>query len=100
VVLKLRYADFDTLLRQRALAEFTDDESVVLGVARRLMRENRDGRPVRLLGVSVAGLQQPKGVEQSAIFESDRRRRSLTRRVDGIRDRYGERAVLRAAALR
>ena len=35
-----------------------------------------------------------------ALFERDRRSRALTRQVDVVRDRYGERAVLRAAALR
>jgi DNA polymerase-4 len=100
VVLKLRTNDFATMLRQRALAAFTDDERVVYGVARRLFRENHDGRPVRLLGVTVAGLERPHGVEQSPIFERDRRARSLIRRIDQVRDLYGERAILRAASLR
>src|SRR5689334_10661870 len=64
VVLKLRTGDFETILRQRALAEFTDDERTVYAVARRLFHENRDRRSVRLLGVTVAGLEKPEGVEQ------------------------------------
>jgi DNA polymerase IV len=100
VVLKLRYADYDTVLRQRALADFTDDERVIHAVARRLFRENRDRRAVRLLGVTMAGLEKPHGVEQPSIFEHERRARSLTRQIDHLRDLYGERAVLRAAALR
>ena len=99
VVLKLRYADYETLLRQRALAGFTDDETVVGQVARRLFRENRGLKPVRLLGVTMAGLEKPHA-EQPGLFENDRRARALTRQVDVVRDRYGERAVLRAAALR
>ena len=99
VVLKLRYADYETLLRQRALARFTDDETVLSQVARRLFRENRGRKPVRLLGVTMAGLEKPHA-EQPGLFESDRRARALTRQVDVVRDRYGERAVLRAAALR
>jgi len=99
VVLKLRYADYETLLRQRALAQFTDDETVLSQVARRLFRENRGRKPVRLLGVTMAGLEKPHA-EQPALFERDRRARALTRQVDVVRDRYGERAVLRAAALR
>ena len=99
VVLKIRYADYETLLRQRALAQFTDDETVLSQVARRLFRENQGRKPVRLLGVTMAGLEKPLA-EQPALFESDRRARALTRQVDVVRDRYGERAVLRAAALR
>jgi DNA polymerase-4 len=100
VVLKLRYADYETLLRQRALADFTDDETVIQKVARRLFRENRGRKAVRLLGVTMAGLERPHGVEQPALFEQDRRARALTRQIDRVRDLYGERAVLRAAALR
>jgi DNA polymerase-4 len=100
VVLKLRYADYETLLRQRALADFTDDETVIGQVARRLFRENRGRKAVRLLGVTMAGLERPHGVEQPPLFEQDRRARALTRQIDRVRDLYGERAVLRAAALR
>ena len=100
VVLKLRYSDFSTVLRQRALASFTDDERTLLQVARRLLRENLLPRAVRLLGVTCAGLERPHGVEQDALFAADRRARRLTRGVDRVRDRWGERAVMRAAALR
>ena len=100
IVLKLRTADFETVLRQRALAGFTDDERTVYAVVRRLFHENRDGRAVRLLGVSVAGLERPEGVEQAPLFERDRRARTLVRHIDHVRDLYGERAILRAAALR
>ncbi len=100
VVLKLRYSDYETLLRQRALATFTDDERIVSSVARRLWRENRDRRAVRLLGVTMAGLERTLGTEQPSIFSSDRRARALTREIDRVRDHWGERALLRAAAMR
>jgi hypothetical protein len=50
--------------------------------------------------VTCAGLERPHGVEQDALFAADRRARRLLRGVDGVRDRWGERAVMRAAALR
>jgi DNA polymerase-4 len=100
VVLKIRYADFDTVLRQRALAGFVDDERTLFTVARRLLRENLAPRPVRLVGVTCGGLEKPHGVEQDALFLADRRARLLLRGVDRVRDRWGERAVLRGAALR
>jgi len=100
VVLKIRYADFTTVLRQRALAGFVDDERTLFTVARRLLRENLAPRPVRLVGVTCGGLEKPHGVEQDALFLADRRARHLTRGVDRVRDRWGERAVMRAAALR
>jgi DNA polymerase-4 len=100
VVLKIRYSDFTTVIRQRALAEFIDDERTLFHVARRLLRENLAPRPVRLVGLTCAALERPHGVEQDALFVADRRARSLLRGVDRVRDRWGERAVMRAAALR
>jgi DNA polymerase-4 len=100
VVLKIRYADFTTVLRQRALAGFVDDDRTLFAVTRRLLRENLAPRPVRLVGVTCAGLEKPHGVEQDALFVADRRARRLLRGVDRVRDRWGERAVMRAAALR
>ncbi|MGH7726598.1 MAG: DNA polymerase IV [Candidatus Eiseniibacteriota bacterium] len=100
VVLKLRYSDFETLLRQRALATHTDDERILASIARKLLRENRDRRAVRLLGVTMAGLEKSGGTEQPSIFASERRARALTREVDRVRDHWGERSLLRAAALR
>jgi hypothetical protein len=73
---------------------------VIYSVARRLFHANRDRRAVRLVGVTMDGLEKPHGVEQSPLFERDRRARSLVRRIDQVRDLYGERAILRAAALR
>jgi hypothetical protein len=69
-------------------------------VARRLFQENRDRRSVRLLGVTLAGLDKPHGVDQPSIFPSERRKRALSKRIDDVRDRWGERSVLPAAALR
>ena len=57
-------------------------------------------RPVRLVGVSCAGLERARGVEQEGLLIADRRARSLLRGVDRVRDRWGEHAVLRAGALR
>ncbi len=100
VVLKIRYADFRTVIRQRALAGYVDDDRTIYQVALRLLRENLEPRPVRLVGVSCAGLERAHGVEQEGLLIADRRARSLLRGVDRVRDRWGEHAVLRAGALR
>jgi len=69
-------------------------------VARRLLREHLEARPVRLVGLTCAGLERAAGVEQDALFAADRRGRLLLRGVDRVRDRWGERSVVRAAVLR
>jgi DNA polymerase-4 len=60
--IKVRLDDFTTVTRAHTLAEPTCDPRVVDSVAQRLLREYAPSRPVRLLGVRVAGLggQGPK----------------------------------------
>ena len=56
VGIKVRLDDFSTHTRARTLDAPTNDRSVVTGVALELLREFDPPRPVRLLGVRVAGL--------------------------------------------
>ncbi len=60
VVVKVRFADFRTVTRQRALPEPTSDGAVIGVVARELVRAvvTRQREPVRLLGVRVTGLSE------------------------------------------
>jgi DNA polymerase IV len=56
--IKVRLDDFSTHTRARSLAEPTNDLELVLRVARQLLRDFNPSRPVRLLGVRVAGLDE------------------------------------------
>jgi DNA polymerase IV len=56
VGIKVRLDDFSTHTRARTLDAPTNDATVVTGVALELLREFDPSRPVRLLGVRVAGL--------------------------------------------
>lgn len=56
--IKVRLDDFSTHTRARTLAEPTNDKELVRRVASELLREFDPPRPVRLLGVRVAGLDE------------------------------------------
>ncbi len=56
VGIKVRLDDFTTVTRARTLDEPTRDPLLVDAVAQRLLHEYAPARPVRLLGVRVAGL--------------------------------------------
>jgi DNA polymerase IV len=56
--IKVRLDDFSTHTRARTIAEPTNDEELVRRVASELLREFDPPRPVRLLGVRVAGLDE------------------------------------------
>jgi DNA polymerase IV len=57
--IKVRLDDWTTITRAHSVAEPTCDVQVVSEVALRLLRGYAPTRPVRLLGVRVAGLQPP-----------------------------------------
>jgi DNA polymerase-4 len=56
IAIKVRLDDFTTVTRARTLPEPTSDATLVSDVALRLLADYAPRRPVRLLGVRVAGL--------------------------------------------
>ncbi|HEY4451496.1 MAG TPA: DNA polymerase IV [Solirubrobacteraceae bacterium] len=56
IAIKVRLADFTTVTRARTLAEPTCDAHLITRQALRLLEQYAPARPVRLLGVRVAGL--------------------------------------------
>lgn len=59
--IKVRFADFSTVTRARSLNAPVNELDTVLGVAMDLLRALAPRRPVRLLGVRVAGLDESGG---------------------------------------
>ncbi len=100
VRLKLRWPDFTTITRQRALENPTDQDDEIYHACLELFDKVwRRGRPVRLLGVGVANLGPP--IRQLQLFdhawEEDHQ---LLRAVDSIREKYGSSALRRGVHLR
>jgi DNA polymerase-4 len=66
--IKIRYDDFSTLTRARSLAAPVNDLDTVWAVAVDLLRRLDPPRPVRLIGVRVAGLDEDsRAVDQLAL---------------------------------
>ena len=66
VRIKVRYDDFSTVTRARSLPEPVSDAERVWSVAVSLLRELDPPRPVRLLGVGVAGLDEERASRPAA----------------------------------
>jgi len=102
VRLKVRIADFTTWIRAHTLPEATDLAEPLLAAAREILRSRTPlgGRGVRLLGLGVSNL-EPARHGQSALFEDPdvARARRAARAADLVRDKLGERAVVRARLL-
>jgi DNA polymerase-4 len=58
--IKVRTDDFSTYTRVRSIDRTTNDPATISDVALQLLRENAPQRPVRLLGVRVAGFDGPR----------------------------------------
>jgi DNA polymerase-4 len=114
IQISIRYANRVTVTRARTGAEWTDLTEDIFATAKALLKEHRDpNKKVRLLGVSITGL-QPKQAEQSVsvqlnLFTEDipvlakqrdrKKLQQLTEVTDRLRDKYGEDIVLRGRML-
>ncbi|QGP91344.1 DNA polymerase IV [Neomoorella glycerini] len=99
VSISLKGAEFNWLGRSFTLPRYTDTAADIYTAARRLLRRHwPPWRPVRLVGVSLAGL-VPAEVRQEDLFGRVEKQARLDRACDRLKNRYGERAVFRAASL-
>ena len=99
VSVRLRDSRFVTITRQRALDGYTNDHSRIFEVARSLFRSDWKREPLRLLGVSVAGLARDPEQSQTELFVPHRREESLRKALDSVRDLLGESSLVPAATL-
>ena len=99
VCVKLRDHGFTTRIRQRVLTEYTADHRQVFESARALWRENWRGEPLRLLGVTVSGLERATPSPQIELFEPDLRVTRLREAMDRVRDKLGEASLVPAGSL-
>ena len=105
VVLKLKLAErrgpgkFRLLTRRATLPEPTDDGKTISDAALRLWEHHRPRLPVRLVGVSAAGI-VGDAPEQLALFAAGAhlRRAALNRALDAIVARFGLESIGRGPA--
>lgn len=89
VVLKLRYADFETISRRLTLKEASDSSEVIFSTALQLLTKALTWKQklVRLVGVGTPHLTE--GKQLSMLEKSINKWEHLDRTVDRIRKKYG-----------
>jgi nucleotidyltransferase/DNA polymerase involved in DNA repair len=100
--LKLRWADFRTITRQRPFTAPCCDDFALRDMALALFEAEAPARPVRLIGFGVTGLVAERR-EQMSLFDTAAigtrdRREALSRTVDRLRQRLGPCSVRRGSA--
>lgn len=95
VTVKLRYSNFDTVVKQKTI-DYTNADHILLATAQELFDRLYDRRMlIRLLGIRFTRL--VPGNYQIKLYEDTQEMIRLYQSIDSIKRRYGEKAVLRAA---
>ena len=96
VNLKARYANFTTITRAMTLPEPTSESIVIRDAARELLEQrlDRNGRALRLLGVSLSNLVRAEEVTRD-LFDtpSETRNKKLDGVIDSLREKFGSSAI-------
>lgn len=97
ITVKVRYSDFDTRTLQKRLP-YTSGDHVLISAAQELFDKLYNRRVlVRLVGVRFSHL--VSGSYQVDLFEDVKRTINLYGAMDHLRDRFGERSVVRASGM-
>lgn len=98
--LKLRWKSFDTITRQKRIGHPCCDDFTLRELALRLFRAQKLIQPVRLIGFGVSRLTDAWG-EEPDLFPAEsgrlRRKERLSRAIDQVRRKFGNRAIRRAS---
>lgn len=99
VFIKVRYGNFTTLTRRVTLSNSTASTDTIYKTGRRLLnKENLLNKPVRLLGIGVSNLDKSQK-KQLSLFDDKIKEDNLNKTINGIKNRFGEKSLLRARNL-
>lgn len=94
VAVKIRYADFNTFTRQRAIA-YTASDKILIQTAKEIFAQLYERRVmIRLIGVKFSNLVH--GNHQINLFDDSEEEIKLYQAMDNIRNKFGKNAIFRA----
>jgi len=88
VALIIRYSDFETFSRQRAMGKFTNDTHDIYKCVLKILDGIRLKDKIRLLGVSLSTLIDD--LCQIPLIQEERKRRAVLQAMDYVNDKFGE----------
>lgn len=101
VQIKFRYSDFTTFTRAQSLDHATQLDTEIYQTARALFHRHwQAGRPIRLIGVHTSGFAETEGQLDLIDGERNEKLKRVFSAADVLRDKYGEKSVNLAGALR
>ena len=98
VTVKLRYSNFDTVVRQKTI-DYTNSDHLLLQTAKDIFSKLYDRRMlIRLLGIRFTRL--VPGNYQIKLYEDTQENIRLYQSIDSIKKQFGEQAVFRAIGVK
>jgi DNA polymerase IV len=97
--LKLRFKDFSTITRARTLDSLTNLDEDIFASSSELLQDVVLKDSVRLIGVSVSNLSDQEDSQLSLFAEPKQEKENLTKAVDQLKERFGEKSIIRARLL-
>jgi DNA polymerase-4 len=99
ITLTVRYSDFKTFTRQSTLPVSTNDTGEIYHGTLAILDGIRLKKSIRLLGISLSGLQQEEG--QMLLFDqvAQKKKEALAKAVDAVNDKFGEHTVTLASTI-
>ena len=100
IQVSLKNSDFYTVSHQKTLNFFTNSTKTIRENAMELVKEFYRGDRIRLIGVSVSGLDR-KNISQLSFFEEkneDERNNDVEHLIDTLKTRYGDAAINKGAS--
>ena len=98
ITIKIRYSNFDTHTLQKRIS-YTSFDHTLIRLAHELFDKLHERRMlIRLVGIRLSDL--AGGIQQLDMFEDTTEMVNLYNAMDNIRNRFGNKAIHRAAGIR
>ncbi|MDR3584996.1 MAG: DNA polymerase IV [Desulfosporosinus sp.] len=99
ITLKVRYDDFRTVSRSHTLSQATDLDDVIYKEGCNLFKEVSLKQPLRLIGLTLHNLTDKVERQLSLFCEPQKDNETLTKVIDVLKEKYGEKSITRARLL-
>lgn len=102
ISITIKYTRFESVNRQTTTNSYINDYETILSVAKMLFDSNYDGRPVRLLGISLNNTINKKDYkEQLTIFDSSKNdnKEAIQNILEDINNKFEKPIVTKASAI-
>lgn len=99
ITMKVRYDDFRTMSHSYTLSLATDLDDVIYKEACNLLKKVSLKQPLRLIGLTLHNLTDKVEGQLSLFAEPQKDKETLTKVIDLLKEKYGEKSITRARLL-